>query len=173
MAKMKTDIQEPSAFKLAEYLANYCEEIRVAPTAMFEKCGIQRSEWTRLKKGKPLSINQLRKIALGISMPLGLLLVISGFLSEVEVANINSAAVQNELTLVQNPNDTRQIWRLTREESEIMRYYRFLEHPEARATIRQTLRGFVRLTSHINMTMPYEISEQLNEIEVETDDNFN
>lgn len=156
MTKSQVDIAEPGSLKLAEYIRLYCYQIRVSPTALFEKCNIQRSEWTRLNKGSSLSIGVLRKLSEGLSIPLGKLLLISGFLTTLEVANMNAPAVIEEVEMVMQADDPRQIWRLTDAESEIMRYYRHLKHDEAKATIRQTLRGFVRLTSHISMDMPPE-----------------
>ena len=165
MVKIKNAIEEPGAEKLAEFLKHYCYQIRVSPTALFEKCDVQRSEWTRLNRGGALSIGVLRKLSRGLSIPLGKLLLISGFLSTLEVANMNSDSVLDEAKVIIPIDDPRQLWRLTKEESEIMRYYRHLQHDEARATIRQTLRGFVRLTSHIAMDIPPDVVSELEELE--------
>ena len=160
MVKPKSTIVEAGPEKLAEVIKQYCLDIRVSPTALFEKCGIQRSEWTRLRQGHNLSLNSLRALSAALSIPLAKLLLVSNYLTAIEVANMQSQMVIDELKIVSPADDQRQIWRLTNDEGEILRYWRLLKHNESKNTVRQVIRGQVRLTSHLNFDVSPELGDE-------------
>ena len=160
MTKAKQRTLDPGPEKLAELIKQYCLDIRVSPTALFEKCHIQRSEWTRLRQGHGLSLTSLRALSSALSIPLAKLLLVSNYLTPIEVANMQSQMVIDELKIVAPSDDPRQLWRLTRDEGEMLRYWRLLKHKESKDTVRQVIRGQVRLTSHINFDVAPELGEE-------------
>ena len=134
----------PGPKRLEALLLEYFNNMRIAPTAALENCGISRAEWTKLKNGQGLSLNSLRKLAQGLSIPLLKLWVASGIMSAMEVANASAPMVQEEIKGAQ-VTEKSQFWRLSKEEGELIRIYRHISAPRGKDLLRDVAKGQVRL----------------------------
>ena len=117
--------------------------MHIAPSTIFEACGIPRAAWSRLRKGEDLNLDYLRKLSKGLSIPLLVLCLESGMLSFMEVANAGSPFVKKTLR-TRDDGESRQFWRLSDQEGRIIRLLRHAS-PRGRDLIEDVSRGQVRL----------------------------
>ena len=138
---------EPGPKKLATFLLQHFNELRVAPSSALDSCGLSRALWTELRQGKNLSLAAHRKLAVGLSIPLLKLCLMSGLISGLEALNVQSPSVQEEIKGITTKSPV-QFWRLQDDEGELIRLYRYVNSDRGKQLIRDVALGQVRLGHH-------------------------
>jgi len=140
---------EPGPEKLAAFLLQHFNDLRVAPSSALDSCGLSRALWTELRQGKNLTLAAHRKLATGLSVPLLKLCLMSGLISGLEALNVQSPSVQAEIKGITTKSPV-QFWRLTESEGELIRLYRYIGSERGKELIKDVAMGQVRLSNHKN-----------------------